>query len=50
MLPRLIQRYVRAGKLRIVYRIQTFVGEQPAPGDSMRAARVAVAAGLQNRF
>jgi protein-disulfide isomerase len=48
--PALVDRYVRTGKLRIVFRAQTFVGEQDAPGDSERAARFALAAGEQNRL
>jgi protein-disulfide isomerase len=48
--PALVRRYVRAGNLRIVFRPQTFVGEQFAPGDSERAARFALAAGQQDRL
>ena len=50
VLPTLITRYVRAGKLKIVYRPQHFVGEQLNPGDSLAAARFAEAAGRQNRL
>lgn len=49
-LPTLVNNYVRTGKLKLVYRVQTFVGQQTAPGDSMRAARMAQAAGLQNKL
>jgi protein-disulfide isomerase len=45
--PTIVRKYVRTGKLRIEFRIQTFVG---APGDSTRAARFALAAAKQNRF
>jgi protein-disulfide isomerase len=48
VLPMLLQKYVRPGKLRIVFQPQTFVGAPP--GDSERAARVALAAGVQNRL
>ena len=48
--PRLVDRYVRTGKLRIAVRLQTFVGEQFAPGDSERAARFALAAGQQGKL
>jgi protein-disulfide isomerase len=47
-LPTLVQRYVRTGRLRIVFEPQTFVGSPP--GDSARAARFALAAGEQGRF
>jgi protein-disulfide isomerase len=47
-LPTLVQRYVRTGRLRIVFEPQTFVGSPP--GDSARAARFALAAGKQGRF
>jgi protein-disulfide isomerase len=45
--PAIVQKYVRTGKLRVVYRIQTFVG---APGDSLRAAKFGLAVAKQNRF
>lgn len=45
--PAIVQKAVRNGKLRVEYRIQTFVG---APGDSERAARFALAAAKQNKF
>jgi protein-disulfide isomerase len=48
--PGLVQRYVRTGKLRMVFRAQTFVGQQFAPGDSERAARFALAAGQQDKL
>ena len=47
-LPDLVQRYVRTGKLRIVFEPQTFVGSPP--GNSEPAARFALAAGAQNRL
>jgi protein-disulfide isomerase len=46
-LPTLVRDEVRKGRLRIVYRIQTFVGQ---PGDSERAARFALAAARQGKF
>jgi protein-disulfide isomerase len=49
-LPSLIEDYVRTGKVRVEMRLQTFVGEQFAPGDSERAARFALAAAQQGRF
>jgi protein-disulfide isomerase len=48
VLPTLLENYVRPGKLKIVFQPQTFVGS-PA-GDSERAARFALAAGLQNKL
>jgi protein-disulfide isomerase len=50
VLPTLIRDDVRAGKLKIEYRPQHFVGEQLNPGDSLAAARFAEAAGAQNRL
>jgi protein-disulfide isomerase len=50
VLPGLVSRYVRTGRLRIELRLQTFVGEQTAPGDSARAARAGLAAGAQGRL
>jgi protein-disulfide isomerase len=50
VLPTLLQRYVRAGKLKIQFRAQHFVGEQLNPGDSLAAARFAEAAARQNRL
>jgi protein-disulfide isomerase len=50
VLPTLIRDEVRAGKLKIEYRPQHFVGEQLNPGDSLAAARFAEAAGVQNRL
>jgi len=44
-LPTIINRYVRPGKLRLRYEVQTFIGPQ-----SEDAARVAMAASLQNRL
>jgi hypothetical protein len=44
-LPVLIERYVRAGRLRVVLHNLPILGE-----DSERAARMAVAAGLQDRM
>src|SRR3954467_1979575 len=46
--PTLVDRYVRTGKVKMVMQLQTFVGESAAPGDSQRAARMALAAGRQN--
>jgi protein-disulfide isomerase len=46
----LVQRYVRAGTLKIDFRAQHFVGEQLNPGDSLAAARFAQAAARQNRL
>lgn len=45
VLPSLVQRYVRSGELRLVFRNLSFIGP-----DSERAARMAAAAGLQNRL
>jgi protein-disulfide isomerase len=50
VLPTLVQRYVRTGKLKIQFRAQHFVGEQLNPGDSLAAARFALAAARQNRL
>lgn len=50
VLPQIINDYVRTGKLRIVFQLQTFVGRQTTPGDSERGARFALAAGKQNRL
>ncbi|HYF25507.1 MAG TPA: thioredoxin domain-containing protein [Baekduia sp.] len=44
-LPELIERYVRPGRLRIVFRSLAFLGD-----DSEEAARAAAAAGLQDRL
>jgi protein-disulfide isomerase len=48
--PTLVDRYVRTGKVKMVMQLQTFVGESSAPGDSERAARMALAAGQQNKL
>jgi protein-disulfide isomerase len=48
--PTLVDRYVRTGKVKMVMQLQTFVGEASAPGDSQRAARMALATGQQNRL
>jgi hypothetical protein len=48
VLPTLVEKYVRPGKLKIVFLPQTFVGSPP--GDSERAARFALAAGMQNKL
>lgn len=48
-LPELVERYVKAGKLRIEARLQTFVGAG-APEDTGRAARFALAAGQQGKL
>jgi protein-disulfide isomerase len=45
VLPTLVQRYVRSGELRLVFRNLSFIGP-----DSERAARMAAAAGLQDRL
>jgi protein-disulfide isomerase len=45
VLPELIQRYVRTGKLRILYEGQTFLG-----GDSERLLRLALAAAQQQKL
>jgi protein-disulfide isomerase len=45
VLPRLLERYVRPGKVKVVWRTMTFIGP-----DSITAARAAVAAGAQNRL
>jgi protein-disulfide isomerase len=45
VLPTLVKRYVRAGKVRMVFRNLAFIG-----ADSVRAARLAGAAGLQDRL
>ncbi len=50
ILPTLVDRYVRPGKLRIVFEPQHFVGEQFNPGDSGAAATYALAAARQNRM
>jgi protein-disulfide isomerase len=49
VLPGLIDRYVRSGKLQVVVHNVGFVGAKHAPGDATAAARMAAAAGLQNR-
>jgi protein-disulfide isomerase len=48
VLPTLLRKYVRPGRLKIVFQPQTFVGAPP--GDSERAARPALAAGRQNKL
>jgi protein-disulfide isomerase len=45
VLPTLVRRYVRTGKVRMVFRNLSFIGP-----DSERAARTAAAAGLQDRL
>ena len=45
VLPELVDRYVRSGQLRLEIELLTFLGP-----DSERAARLALAAGLQNRM
>jgi protein-disulfide isomerase len=45
VLPSLVKRYVRTGKVRMVFRNLAFIG-----ADSVRAARLAGAAGLQDRL
>ena len=46
--PTLVSRYVRTGKVKMVLQLQHFVGNQN--GDSERAARMALAAGQQNKL
>lgn len=46
--PTLVRKYVRTGKLRIQLRLQTFVGSPQ--GDSEKAARMALAAGQQDKL
>lgn len=50
VLPTLIDRYVRPGKVQMVFRNMAFVGEQQNPGDSQAAARMAAAVGMQNQL
>jgi protein-disulfide isomerase len=45
VLPTLVRRYVRTGEVRMVFRNLAFIGP-----DSERAARLAAAAGLQDRL
>jgi protein-disulfide isomerase len=45
VLPQVVNRYVRGGKLRLVFRPMAFIGP-----DSVRAARFAVGAGRQGRL
>jgi protein-disulfide isomerase len=45
VLPTLVRRYVRTGEVRMVFRNLAFIGP-----DSARAARLAAAAGLQDRL
>jgi protein-disulfide isomerase len=45
VMPRLVQDYVRTGRVKMVFRPLTFIGP-----DSERAARIAVAAGAQDRM
>jgi protein-disulfide isomerase len=44
-LPKLVRRYVRAGRVKLVFRGLAFLGP-----DSLRGARMAAAAGRQNRL
>jgi protein-disulfide isomerase len=44
-LPKIVPRYVRAGRVRLVFRNLAFLGK-----DSLAAARMAAAAALQNRL
>lgn len=46
--PRLVNRYVRTGKVKMVMQLQHFVGDRD--GDSERAARMALAVAEQNRL
>lgn len=50
VLPTIVTRYVRAGKVKLVYHPQAFVGEQLNPGDSRAAAKFALATAEQDRF
>jgi protein-disulfide isomerase len=43
--PELVRRYVRPGRVKVVFRNLAFLGP-----DSVKAARVAAAAGLQNKM
>jgi len=45
VMPSLVDRYVRPGKLRMEFRNVSFIGN-----DSLRAAQMAAAAGLQNKL
>jgi protein-disulfide isomerase len=45
VLPTIVERYVRPGKVKIVFRNLAFLGP-----DSVRAARMAAAAGLQDKL
>ena len=46
--PKLVDRYVRTGKVKMVLQLQHFVGNEN--GDSERAARVGLAAAQQNKL
>jgi protein-disulfide isomerase len=46
--PTIVKKYVRTGKLKIELRLQTFVGSPP--GDSAKAARMALAASQQDKM
>jgi protein-disulfide isomerase len=46
--PTLVSKYVRTGKVRMVLQLQHFVGDQNS--DSEHAARMALAAGVQNKM
>ncbi|MBI5311295.1 MAG: thioredoxin domain-containing protein [Actinobacteria bacterium] len=48
--PTLVDDYIRDGKVKVVFRAQTFVAEQITPGDSRDAATMAEAAGLQDKM
>lgn len=50
ILPTLLNRYVRTGKLKMVFEPQHFVGETLNPGDSKAAAEFSLAAARQNRM
>lgn len=45
VLPSIVNRYVRAGKLKMEFRNVSFIGN-----DSLRAAQMAAAAGIQNKL
>lgn len=46
--PVLVRKYVRTGKVKMVFRVQHFVGQPPS--DSLEAARMAEAAGQQDKL
>lgn len=48
--PTIVDKYIRDGKVKMVFQAQTFVAEQITPGDSRDAATMAEAAGMQNKL